>query len=178
VRRGLGGCFLFHLEAVTRGLCARGHEATKKVVILYIYIYIYTHARVCGFAGTGTTFSYPREKTRRVENQTRTRTHGYKLTPKPTPYRVFTHEQASKMCLLPSLSASVASNETPPATMAAIVCSRRPMNLGASRPTSELSSAATMFGEGARVGRGNDREGEHTSEIHARGNCAHHQGFP
>jgi hypothetical protein len=28
----------------------------------YIHIYIYTRAWVCGFAGTGTTFSYPREK--------------------------------------------------------------------------------------------------------------------
>jgi hypothetical protein len=45
--------------------------------------------RVCGFAGTGTPFSYPREKIHRVENQTRTRTHGYKLTPKLAPYRVF-----------------------------------------------------------------------------------------
>jgi hypothetical protein len=164
---------------VTRGLCARGHEATKKVVILYIYIY--THTRARGYAGLRARvqhFHTHEKKTRRVENQTRTRTHGYKLTPKPTPYRVFTHGQASKMCLLPSLSASVASNATPPATMAAIVCSRRPMNLGASRPTSELSSATIMFGEGARVGRGNDREGEHTSEIRARGNCAHHQGFP
>jgi hypothetical protein len=99
VRRGLGGRFLFHAEAVTRGLCARGHEATEKVVILYIY----THTRARGYAGTGTTFSYPREKTRRVENQTRTRTHGYKLTPKPAPYRVFTRGHAGKMCPLPSL---------------------------------------------------------------------------
>jgi hypothetical protein len=59
--------------------------------------------RVRGFAGTGITFSYPREKTRRIENQTRTRTHGYKLTPKPTPYRVFTRGHAGKMCPLPSL---------------------------------------------------------------------------
>jgi hypothetical protein len=65
-----------------------------------------THTRVCGFAGTGTTFSYPREKTRWVENQTRTRTrtHGYKLTSKPAPYRVFTRGHAGKMCPLPSLS--------------------------------------------------------------------------
>jgi hypothetical protein len=62
-----------------------------------VYIYIYTR----GFAGTGTTFSYPREKTRRVENQTRT--DGYKLTPKPAPYRVFTRGHAGKMRLLPSL---------------------------------------------------------------------------
>jgi hypothetical protein len=72
-------------------------------IYIHIYIYIYTRARVCGFAGTGTTFSYPREKTRRVENQTRTRTHGYKLTPKPAPYRVFTRGHAGKMCPLPSL---------------------------------------------------------------------------
>jgi hypothetical protein len=101
VRRGLGGRFLFHAEAVTRGLCARGHEATEKVVILYIYTH--TRARVGGFAGTGTTFSYPREKTRRVENQTRIHTHGYKLTPKPASYRVFTRGPAGKMCPLPSL---------------------------------------------------------------------------
>ena len=68
----------------------------------YIYIYIYP-LRVRGFAGTGITFSYPREKTRRVENQTRTRTRGYKLTPKPAPYRVFTRGHAGKMCPLPSL---------------------------------------------------------------------------
>jgi hypothetical protein len=69
----------------------------------YIYTYIYTRAGVCGFAGTSTTFSYPREKTRRVENQTRTRTHGYKLTPKSAPYRVFTRGHAGKICPLPSL---------------------------------------------------------------------------
>jgi hypothetical protein len=59
--------------------------------------------RVRGFAGTCITFSYPREKTRRIENQTRTRTRGYKLTPKPAPYRVFTRGHAGKMCPLPSL---------------------------------------------------------------------------
>jgi hypothetical protein len=73
---------------------------------IYTYIYIYTHIyqlRVRRFAGTGITFSYPREKTRRVENQTRTHTRGYKLTPKPTPYRVFTRKHMGKMCPLPSL---------------------------------------------------------------------------
>ena len=44
----MGGRFLFHAEA-SRELCARGHEATEKVVILYIYIYIHTRAR--GYAG-------------------------------------------------------------------------------------------------------------------------------
>jgi hypothetical protein len=38
-------------------------------IFIHTYKYAYartTHAR--GFAGTGTTFSYPREKTRWVEN--------------------------------------------------------------------------------------------------------------
>jgi hypothetical protein len=63
----------------------------------------------------GTTFSYPREKTRRVENQTRTRTYGYKPTPKPAPYRVFTRGHMGKMCPLPSLlhTPSVARNQPP-----------------------------------------------------------------
>lgn len=149
--------------------------------IIYIHTYNYTHIFIAGtrvYEHDCNIFIPVREKPIGLRIKLAPRTRGYKLTPKPTPYRVFTHGQASKMCLLPSLSASVASNATPPATMAAIVCSRRPMNLGASRPTSELSSATIMFGEGARVGRGNDREGEHTSEIRARGNCAHHQGFP
>jgi hypothetical protein len=30
--------------------------------------------------------------------------HGYKLTPKPAPYRVFTRGHVSKMCPLPSLT--------------------------------------------------------------------------
>jgi hypothetical protein len=100
VRRGLGGRFLFHAETVTRGLCARGHEATEKVVILYIYIYTHARAgmRVCGH---GYNIFITTRKNRRVENQTRT--HGYKLTPKPAPYRFFIHGHAGKMCLLPSL---------------------------------------------------------------------------
>jgi hypothetical protein len=59
--------------------------------------------RVCGH---GYNIFIPTRKTRRVENQTRTRTHGYKLTPKPAPYRVFTRGHAGKMCLLPSLTNS------------------------------------------------------------------------
>jgi hypothetical protein len=39
----MGGRFLFHAEA-SRGLCARGHEATEKVVILYIYTHTHGYA--------------------------------------------------------------------------------------------------------------------------------------
>jgi hypothetical protein len=87
---------------------------TYKITYIHIYIYIHTHThiyiyplRVRGFAGTGITFSYPREKTHRVENQTR----GYKLTHKPAPYRVFTRGHAGKMCPLPSLPVSQRSND-------------------------------------------------------------------
>jgi hypothetical protein len=95
MRRGLGGRFLFHAEAVTRGLCARGHEATEKVD---------THAgmRVCVHGYN--IFISTRKKNRRVENQTRTRTHGYKLTPISTPYSVFTRGHAGKMYVLPLLA--------------------------------------------------------------------------
>jgi hypothetical protein len=50
----------------------------------------------------GTIVSYPQEKTHRVQNQT----HGYKHTPKPTPYGFFTHGHMGKMYPLPSLVAN------------------------------------------------------------------------
>jgi hypothetical protein len=73
---------------------------------MHVLYSLHRHTR--GYAGTGTTFSYPREKPHRVENQTRTRTHGYKFTPKPAPYRVFTRGHAGKMCPLPSLVCALA----------------------------------------------------------------------
>jgi hypothetical protein len=83
--------------------------------------------RVRGFAGTGITFSYPQEKTRQVENQTRTRTRGYKLIPKPAPYRVFTRGHAGKMCPLPSLLARPqACNALPSETLRYLNVARPP----------------------------------------------------
>jgi hypothetical protein len=43
------------------------------------------------------------------------------------------------------------------ATMVSVVCSRRPTNPRADRPTSKMPSAATAVGGGARVGRGGGR---------------------
>jgi hypothetical protein len=69
---------------------------------IHTYIHIYTHAR--GYAGLRARvqhFHTHEKKTRRVENQTRT--HVYKVTPKPAPYRVFTRGHVGKMCPLPSV---------------------------------------------------------------------------
>jgi hypothetical protein len=56
--------------------------------------------RVCGH---GYNIFIHARKTCWIENQTRTYTRGYKLTSKPTPYRVFTCGHVGKMCMLPSL---------------------------------------------------------------------------
>jgi hypothetical protein len=67
-------------------MCSTVYTDTQCTPVHHTYAGMGTSMRVCGFAGTDTTFSYPREKkTRRVENQTRTRTHGYKLTPNSCP---------------------------------------------------------------------------------------------
>ena len=89
--------------------------------IIYVYIYTYTYAYIyiflniytyihiypiCMYAGLwarGYNFFVHTRKNHRVENQTRTRAYGYKLTPKPATYRVFTRGHAGKMFSLPSL---------------------------------------------------------------------------
>jgi hypothetical protein len=69
---------------------------------MYTNLYTYTcPLRIHEFADMGITFSYPQEKPRWVENQTRTRTRGYKLIPKPASYLVFIGGHAGKMCPLP-----------------------------------------------------------------------------
>jgi hypothetical protein len=85
------------------------HTYTYIYIHTYTYIYTYIYTHVCGYTGLRARVQYfhtHEKKTRRVDNQTRTRTHGYKLTPKPAPYRIFTRGHAAKMCPLPSLTTS------------------------------------------------------------------------
>jgi hypothetical protein len=100
----------------------RAHKYTHIIYIIYIYIclytykftytnmYTHTHTYIIYISTVGTrvcrhgyNIFIPARKNSRVANQT-TRTRRYKLTPKPTPYRVFTHGHTGKMCPLPSLS--------------------------------------------------------------------------
>lgn len=75
-----------------------GHIITRACAHTH-YIPFWVH----GFAGTSIIFFIPVRKNPSVENKTHTHIRGYKLTPKPAIYRVFTREHNGKMCLLSSL---------------------------------------------------------------------------
>jgi hypothetical protein len=71
---------------------------------------------------------------------------------------------SSAFASLPSTSR--AGNATQLATMADVVCSRRPTDPRAGCPTSKLPSTATTIGGGARAGRGGGRADDPLVRTH------------